>query len=1302
MPTFRQDPKMGGLVPLMKTDDINDQAVTNRKIAAESVSREKLTSDIRSSIDKKADAEEVNSALVNLENKIGKRYVVEGDVTNFPDDEDLVSVKEEGKDVLKFADKTYDPQKFSGKGHKILRKNIKLVSLAVAKITIETPPTSDGSLTFSINGKEAQVVLSVEADNTIALVAKKIAYILKETMTDYEVLLDAAVITLARKYNGSEVLDSSIRSNTTGVICTIVDSFKKEFRNLLTSTMINLPNTIYEIRYDFDLDGQNVKVPENCVIKFKGGSINNGSLAGNNTELTGNLSYKISVSGSFKSINREYDSTINMLKDHLLLPGMTASTHGYYKANDNGGAKFIIVIDKPTGGEFGLQLSNGLYAKYIAEGDIRASQFGARTLKEDGVTPFDSTEALQAGIDFVTRRNSGFADNRTISRSLIIDGFFYTNTLKINTNIATSNPPLTIKGYGIWKTALYYIGNEGYKGVFTSEEALDTSSILEVNAGNNLHIEGIAFYGGHWENNRPINYASYCIYVNGSLDEGFICHNCLFASCVLAGIGVKNDAWNFHLHELRFDNTGKYCVSINGDTLMSFVLSDFTVDCALARVNDNDLSVKFLKDLPWLTFDGFTYSIYNSLLYVKKGIDDTKIKIANARLEGKPIGYANNPACLVKFGSASMSTVVEFSNIDDSLSTKDCIICIDRKQQVLPTVVGRIGNSKDPMYQIGDDKFLNSPTDLFASKPCQNFYPRVSDYSVNGGDTANSHDRRYNALFSLYGKGLSIKSVIYDSSDVKYGDIIWRDRQVDGTYRIDRYSDRHVGYICVYPRKGIAYNYHREQMQRILPVEFVSVGNNYIQTNEKLTVYYSYTITYDNGETDDFMCTSSVKQKDSTYYNYFKFDVFKPYRKVVKICRSGAIWKPFGFKELSTYFGEKSARVIDNTDETGSMFFDTDLHLPNFLQDKTWLLPNGIHADTYTYLDSYKTLSPTYGSILYDALNKQLVYKAETHIDWKIGFNTVNVVDGCDIAIILDGKKYIIPVPEKFFAYGMIQSTNNTQTLTSYLRYTCGLLFFDKWTFKTDSQYLILSPLDGNINHTVDISFSNTQIEGAVASTPSTKADAWKTIDNLPVNIRRYGTTELRPNTNILYPGFTFYDTSLNKLIICSGKYRCIWAFRNSATYHSTIGINIDGKDVVVNIPKDTAASNIVSLIKDKLNENLSDYYLIQASGNELVITSKNKETHPINVIWSNNTDVIIRFMSSGVLNGMWITADGEPADAKTSGTFSEKPSSSLNISVGFPYFCTDRSTSEGSTNGIMIYHKGNNVWVDALGRIVN
>lgn len=100
-----------------------------------------------------------------------------GTINNLADDEDLVSVdKGESLSVLKFADRTFSPDRFSGKGYKILRRNI-----------------------------------------------------------------------VGRK-------------------------------NILTQEMINQPDTIYEIRYDFDLNGAQITIPKNCILKFDGGSLSNGKL----------------------------------------------------------------------------------------------------------------------------------------------------------------------------------------------------------------------------------------------------------------------------------------------------------------------------------------------------------------------------------------------------------------------------------------------------------------------------------------------------------------------------------------------------------------------------------------------------------------------------------------------------------------------------------------------------------------------------------------------------------------------------------------------------------------------------------------------------------------------------------------------------------------------------------------------------------------------------------------------------------------------------------------------------------------
>lgn len=55
-----------------------------------------------------------------------------------------------------------------------------------------------------------------------------------------------------------------------------------EEKNVLTQEMINQPNTIYHIQYDYDLNGAEITVLENCVLKFEGGSLSNGILNINN------------------------------------------------------------------------------------------------------------------------------------------------------------------------------------------------------------------------------------------------------------------------------------------------------------------------------------------------------------------------------------------------------------------------------------------------------------------------------------------------------------------------------------------------------------------------------------------------------------------------------------------------------------------------------------------------------------------------------------------------------------------------------------------------------------------------------------------------------------------------------------------------------------------------------------------------------------------------------------------------------------------------------------------------------------
>lgn len=230
----------------------------------------------------------VSTKLIDLEKKIGDRFVVEGDVTNLPDEEDLTSAKESERNVLKFADKRYAPENFSGKGYKRLRKNIQKTNLAVTKITVNSAPTKDGTTSITINSTNTHVELVKETHNTIELVAEAIKDALELTKLDYNIEVADNVVTLTRKYMDDEtaVSASAFDVADTGVTLSIEDSVQSVKRNVLTADMISQPNTVYEVMYDFDLNGKVLNVPDGFkIIGTSGGSLSNGALYGDNIEI---------------------------------------------------------------------------------------------------------------------------------------------------------------------------------------------------------------------------------------------------------------------------------------------------------------------------------------------------------------------------------------------------------------------------------------------------------------------------------------------------------------------------------------------------------------------------------------------------------------------------------------------------------------------------------------------------------------------------------------------------------------------------------------------------------------------------------------------------------------------------------------------------------------------------------------------------------------------------------------------------------------------------------------------------------
>lgn len=94
-------------------------------------------------------------------------------------------------------------------------------------------------------------------------------------------------------------------------------------KNVLTQAMINKANIIYVIQYDYDLNGQTIVTPSNSILKFDGGSFDNGIVdISNTTDLINpkfNKNCKIAGVNNKFNINREDINLVSSIRNNTLV-----------------------------------------------------------------------------------------------------------------------------------------------------------------------------------------------------------------------------------------------------------------------------------------------------------------------------------------------------------------------------------------------------------------------------------------------------------------------------------------------------------------------------------------------------------------------------------------------------------------------------------------------------------------------------------------------------------------------------------------------------------------------------------------------------------------------------------------------------------------------------------------------------------------------------------------------------------------------------------------------------------------------
>ena len=244
-----------------------------------------------------------------------RNYIIQSIV---PDEEDLTASTpdENGNSLVHLKDRVYNPTIFSGKGYRFVRKNIINVELATIKISVINPTTLEGDIYFNINNRGTKVHLSPTIHNTTKLVSEAIKDALNIVYTDYKVTVANSIVTLTRKYSGN-ISPTTFEMYNTGVRVIVENSTTIDERNIITQEDINKTDTIYEIKYDFDLDGKTITIPKNCVLYFTSGKFYNGSINMDNTiisTLYEDILSEVNISGNYYNIQKYIEDTKSLFQ----------------------------------------------------------------------------------------------------------------------------------------------------------------------------------------------------------------------------------------------------------------------------------------------------------------------------------------------------------------------------------------------------------------------------------------------------------------------------------------------------------------------------------------------------------------------------------------------------------------------------------------------------------------------------------------------------------------------------------------------------------------------------------------------------------------------------------------------------------------------------------------------------------------------------------------------------------------------------------------------------------------------------
>lgn len=432
-------------------------------------------------------------------------------------------------------------------------------------------------------------------------------------------------------------------------------------KNKTFAEQVTQANTIYEIRYDFDLNGDEIQIKEGCVLDFIGGSLNNGSIRLNNCILHNERFINIKLNDVYNrqlNLARLYNEKNTKEVNQSIFKNCTTLyiPNGEYEFNysielDENSSLVEIFGDSAIKSVLKFNSCNGIIVKkQIKLHDIKIYGINCKGVYDDNEKMFKDG---YYGIDVQSSCNAynldigNFLIGINLVQGHVVDAKFNNITLQYNgnagvyllhdnqnqkNNCSFSHLYCVKNGYNVDNlTSNSTQRNCGF-GLFIHGGYCNSfkNNVFEYNSGVGLYIKeptsnnifkGCSFINNYFERNK---YANFIIQLNGSIS---LCSDLLVKSNYFteAGHDIVADAdvrRKVILEDRGMQSVSRNAVSDNNIDIETFnfnyidydkIYNSMSLGVPLIKNElDKKYYFKFTKETPYLS----NFELFNDRLEI--------------------------------------------------------------------------------------------------------------------------------------------------------------------------------------------------------------------------------------------------------------------------------------------------------------------------------------------------------------------------------------------------------------------------------------------------------------------------------------------------------------------------------------------------------------------------------------------------------------------------------------------------------------------------------------------------------------